>query len=293
MKKILCLFMPLLAIMTNIFSTIEAQNLSSQHKIIIVSHRGDWRNAPENSLQAIQNCVDKEVDMVEIDLKKTKDGQLILLHDSLIDRTMTGTGKPSDYTLAELKGMRLKNGAGSATRHLIPTLKEAMLLARGKIMVNIDKGYDYFKEVIPILEATGTIGQVIIKSGLPYHTVVKENPDVLNKVTYMPVVNANADDAVQFVSEYLSDDRIKSFEVNFQEMTPQVQTILENLKSSGKNIWINTLWPHLCDGMDDDRAVELGDIKHSWQKVIDLGIRYIQTDRPFELINYLNETKQR
>jgi glycerophosphoryl diester phosphodiesterase len=293
MKKSICLFLTLLAVIANTFLMVSAQSLPDEHAIIVVSHRGDWRNAPENSLQAIQNCVDMGVDMVEIDLKRTKDGQLILLHDNLINRTMTGTGKPSDYTLEELKAMRLKNGAGSATRHQVPTLEEAMQLAKDKIKVNIDKGYDYFKEVIPILENTGTIGQVIIKSGLPYQTVIKENQELLDKVAYMPVVNANAKDAVQFVSDYLSDDRIKSFEVNFQEMTPQVQTILETLKRSGKEIWINTLWPHLCDGMDDDRAVELGDIKHSWQKVIDLGVRYIQTDRPAELINYLNETKQR
>lgn len=70
---------------------------------MVVSHRGDWRNAPENSLQAFQNCIDMGVDMVELDLKKTKDGELILMHDGTLDRTTNGTGKPEDYTLAELK----------------------------------------------------------------------------------------------------------------------------------------------------------------------------------------------
>ena len=54
------------------------ENLESEG-ILVVSHRGDWRNAPENSLQAIQNCIDMGVDMVEIDLKKTKDGYLVLM----------------------------------------------------------------------------------------------------------------------------------------------------------------------------------------------------------------------
>ena len=61
-------------------------------QILVVSHRADWRNAPENSLQAIQNCIDMGVDMVEVDLKKTKDGHLILMHDRLINRTMNGKG---------------------------------------------------------------------------------------------------------------------------------------------------------------------------------------------------------
>lgn len=130
------------------------ENLLGNHpdKVLVVAHRADWRNAPENSLQGIQNCIDMGVDMVEIDLKKTKDGHLVVMHDKTINRTMTGKGKPEDFTLAELKAMRLKNGVACKTRHQIPTLEEVMLLCKGKILVNIDKGYDYFKEAYAILE---------------------------------------------------------------------------------------------------------------------------------------------
>ena len=48
------------------------------------------KNAPENSIQAIQNCIDMGVDMVEIDIRKTKDGHLVLMHDRTIDRTTNG-----------------------------------------------------------------------------------------------------------------------------------------------------------------------------------------------------------
>ena len=132
--------------------------------VLVVSHRGDWRNAPENSLQAIQNCIEMGVDMVEIDLKRTKDGHLVLMHDKTIDRTTTGKGRPEDYTLKELKEFYLRGGAGHKTRHKIPTFEEVMLLCKGKIMVNVDKGYEYFKEAYAILEETGTVNQCIIKS---------------------------------------------------------------------------------------------------------------------------------
>lgn len=155
-------------------------------RVLVVSHRADWRNAPENSLQGIRNCIDMGVDMVEIDLKKTKDGHLVVMHDKTINRTMTGKGNAEDYTLAELKAMRLKNGAGCKTRHQIPTLEEVMLLCKGKIMVNIDKGYDYFQEAYAVLEKTGTIDHCVIKAGLPYERVKAENGDVLDKVIFMP-----------------------------------------------------------------------------------------------------------
>ncbi len=66
-------------------------------------------------LQAIQNCIDMGVDVIEIDLKKTKDGHLILMHDKKIDRTTTGKGYPADYTLEELRQFRLKSGTGHKT----------------------------------------------------------------------------------------------------------------------------------------------------------------------------------
>ena len=50
--------------------------------VLVVAHRGDWRNAPENSLQAYRNCIDMGVDMIEIDIHKTQDNQFIVMHDA-------------------------------------------------------------------------------------------------------------------------------------------------------------------------------------------------------------------
>ncbi len=131
------------------------------------------RNAPENSLQGIQNCIDMGVDMVEIDLKRTKDGHLVVMHDKTINRTMNGKGLVEDYTLAELKAMRLKNGVACKTRHQIPTLEEVMLLCKGKIMVNIDKGYDYLRAMI------------IFRRLMPYLRRLEQSTSVLSKPGFL------------------------------------------------------------------------------------------------------------
>src|SRR4051812_7360492 len=93
-------------------------------EVLIAAHRGDWRNAPENSIAAIKYAVAIGVDIVEIDVKKTADGQLVIMHDDKIDRTTTGKGRVSDYTLDSLKKFYLKNGLGIPTHHRIPTLEE-------------------------------------------------------------------------------------------------------------------------------------------------------------------------
>ena len=162
---ILLLCLVQLAVAQNRITEIR-ENLLGNHpdKILVVSHRADWRNAPENSLQGIQNCIDMGVDMVEIDLKRTKDGHLVVMHDKTINRTMNGKGLVEDYTLAELKAMRLKNGVACKTRHQIPTLEEVMLLCKGKIMVNIDKGYD-FRRLMPYLRRLEQSTSVLSKPG--------------------------------------------------------------------------------------------------------------------------------
>ena len=264
----------------------------NSQKVTVIAHRGDWRNAPENSLQAFKNCIAMGVDMIEIDLKKTKDGHLVLMHDETIDRTTHGKGRPSDYTLAELRQFRLKNGLGRVTPHPIPTLEEVLQLTSGKILINIDKGYDYCQEVYALLQATGTTDQVVIKSGHPYEKVKAENGDVLDKVIYMPIVNLEQPDAAE---------RIQAFEAVhpgalggvFQEVTPDVLSLMKQIQQNGTKIWLNSLWPSLNAGHDDDRAVEEEDPDGSWGWLLEQGATLIQTDRPAELIHYLDQKGRR
>lgn len=265
----------------------RAQVLYEEGKVSVISHRGDWRKTPENSIRAIQNCIDLGVNMVEIDIKKTKDNELILLHDKTLDRTTTGKGLPQDYTLAEIKQMRLRNGAGVATSHQIPTLEEAMIVAKGKIWVNIDKGYDYFDLVEKVLEKTGTTQQVLIKAGLPYQKVVAENKAVLDKLFFMPIIDMANPDAMTMVEEYIKNMQPKAFEVCFTQIDQALQNVLDRIQKSGSKVWINTLWPSLCAGLNDDRAVEENQQDSIWGKVIEMGASFIQTDRPKELVNYL------
>ena len=168
MKKTIFLLITLLATSIAVCAQrsktlVKELNDFKSKKVLVVSHRGDWRNAPENSLQAFKNCIDMGVDMIEIDLHKTKDGQLVLMHDNTINRTTDGKGKVSDYTLAELKKLHLRNGMGRVTFHQIPTLEEVLNLSKGKILINIDKGYDNFKDVYAMLEETGTTDSIVIK----------------------------------------------------------------------------------------------------------------------------------
>lgn len=105
-------------------------------------------------------------DMVELDIQQTKDNNFICMHDATLDRTSTGKGAIKNYTTTELKQFVLKSGNGIKTRRSIPTLEEALMTCKDRILVNIDKGGTYIKEILPIIRKCGMEKQVIIKEGI-------------------------------------------------------------------------------------------------------------------------------
>ena len=87
----------------------------------------------------------------------------------------------ADWTLDSLRTLRLKNGCSIRTICRIPTLKEALLLAKGRVMLNLDKAFDYFDQVYALLESTGTTNLVIMKSDMPADEVKSRYGKYLDK----------------------------------------------------------------------------------------------------------------
>jgi glycerophosphoryl diester phosphodiesterase len=89
---------------------VNAQNTlpKSKHSFVVIAHRGDHTEAPENTLQAYKNAIKNYVDYIEIDLRTTKDSQLVIMHDENLLR-MTGVNeKVSNLTLDALKQLRVR-----------------------------------------------------------------------------------------------------------------------------------------------------------------------------------------
>lgn len=109
-------------------------------KPIVSAHRGGPRQGfPENCIATFNNTLLHTPAILEIDPHYTKDGEIILMHDPTLDRTTNGSGKVSDYTLSELKKLRLKDTEGELTNYQIPTLDEALIWAKGKTILVLDQ----------------------------------------------------------------------------------------------------------------------------------------------------------
>jgi glycerophosphoryl diester phosphodiesterase len=262
--------------------------MAQNTKVMVASHRGDWRNYADNSLEGIESCIRMGVDIVEIDVAKTKDGELILMHDREVDQTTDGKGKVSDFTLEEIKALNLRNGLGRVTGFKIPTLEEAMTLAKDKITVNIDKGDEYFDDVYNILEKTSTIEQAIIKSDKPYYQLREKYGKNLDKMIFMPVINLKTETTIASIHAIL-DKKYPMYEICFQEENRELwMQIKEKLQHTTSVIWINSLWDSLCGGYSDDKALKAPD--RTWGYLIDeLDARILQTDRPAQMLDYLRK----
>ena len=259
-------------------------------KVLVASHRGDWRNYAENTIEGIEGAIAMGVDIVEMDLHKTKDGQIILMHDPTVNRTTTGKGNISDFTLEEIKNMKVKNGCAIRTKYKVPTLEEALLACKGKIMVNLDKAFDMFDDVYKIMEKTGTTNQIIMKSEKSYEEVQRDFGKYLDKVIYMPIVRVHKKGGVEKVREFEEKMHPVAFEILYEDDNdPSIQQVKEILKGKSQ-IWYNTLWKYMSGPHDDDQAMENPDSSYGY--LINNGDgRIIQTDRPAYLINYLKKNK--
>jgi glycerophosphoryl diester phosphodiesterase len=106
---------------------------------LVSAHRGGAaKGFPENCIATFEHTVRHCWAMIETDPRYTSDRVLVLNHDPTLERTTSGTGRVVDYTLEELKQLRLKDLDGNLTEHRIPTLDEALEWARGKAILVLD-----------------------------------------------------------------------------------------------------------------------------------------------------------
>lgn len=261
-----------------------------QDKVMVVAHRGDWRNAPENSIWAIKKAVEMGVDMAEIDLALTKDSVLVLMHDRTIDRTTTGKGKPADYTLAEIREFYLRDGAGHPTRMRVPTLEEVLEVAKGKIFLNLDKGFDYIGLVYPLLKKYDMLGEVLFKGDTDYQTFNETYGYIKNEIIFMPIVRLEKlgkEKSLDRIDGFLQHYKPYGFEFTVGE-TEENLIDFQPLRQQGIRVWVNSLWYDHNAGHHDDAALENPDV-YEWY--IEKHINIIQTDRPALLIDFLRKKK--
>ncbi|WP_195532418.1 glycerophosphodiester phosphodiesterase family protein [Bacteroides finegoldii] len=260
--------------------------------VMIFAHRGDWRYAPENSIHAFQRCIDEGIDGIEVDVQKTKDGELVVMHDETLDRTTTGTGKVSDYTLWELKNLYLKSPIGVTTRQRIPTFGEVLELAKGKVLVQVDKWPSVKEQVIEVARRHGCLKQIILRSSLSSEQLKKKYGEFPEEIIYIPVLvskNKAADE--KKVADFVSHISTPVLAFSFKKDDCAILDRIPELKAHGYRIWFNSLWAVFNGGHDDEMAESDEENSYGW--LLSKGANIIFCDRPIQLRDYLKNKGHR
>ncbi|MCM3722946.1 glycerophosphodiester phosphodiesterase [Solibacillus isronensis] len=117
----------------------EEPTVGERKQVSNVAHRGATAYAPENTIAAFDLAVDMKADYIEIDVQRSKDGELVLIHDTTVDRTTDGTGKVGDLTFKQLRSLDAGSWKGEQfTGEPIPTFEEVLDLYRGKVGILIE-----------------------------------------------------------------------------------------------------------------------------------------------------------
>lgn len=240
-----------------------------KHPIAVIAHRAGRSLAPENTLAAIQNAIRLGVDYVELDVRTTKDGVLVIMHDGTVERTTNGKGAVKDLDLAALRGL----DAGSKfnakyAAEKIPTFDEALALCKGKVHIYVDH-----KEA-----PTAQLFAAIKNYHMEKEVVIYNDPEELKEwkriAPKIPVMPSLPDTFRKpgGIAEFEKETPAEVLDGNVLEWT---QALVDEAHARGVKVYVDNLGP--WDNPD------------GFRKAIAMGVDGIQTDHPDQLLAVLKE----
>jgi glycerophosphoryl diester phosphodiesterase len=241
--------------------------MAAPEKIAAISHRGEHLHHPENTMPAFQSAIDAGADFIEVDVQTTSDGKLVLMHDSTVDRTTSGTGPIKNMTFDQIRA--LDPGAKFSPEFAgtkVPTFDEALDLAHGKIGVYVDTKNADPQQLV----------DTIVAHDMQDHVVIYGNPFFLYDVhkirpglKVMP--ESETDDICKLLIKNLHLQVLAYGAGDFKD------DIIGCAKTANVEVYVDRM------GTTDNPA--------GWQQAIDMGADGIQTDKPAELVEFLRAHK--
>ena len=226
--------------------------------MIIIGHRGAAGYEPENTIKSILKGIECGASAIEVDVRRTKDGIMVLMHDETVDRTTNGEGKVSELTLAEIKCL----DAGKGER--VPTLFEVfeLLKERNVILLVELKEIGYEEEVVSMVKDFNMLDRVYITS---FHK------SALNRVVE---IEPNMKTGLIFSSNTLRNMKIAE-ELNVDVVVPKYQLVNRNFLRSCRRLGFKVfVWTV-------NRAIDV-------VKFYRLGVDGIVTDYPCMVKRIIN-----
>lgn len=235
----------------------------------VAAHRMGIAFGPENSLSVLRASIVLGADIAETDVRLTKDGHVVLIHDDEVDRTLEGTGRLSDLTLAEIQALAMKpkdaDPPGDFSCDRAPTIEQALAVAKGKIIIEFET-----KQT----EAGVATAQYMKEEGFYDSAYIQCDPDECDAVrAVVPDVPISVR-----VTEMEHLDRVEAYdpppilvEIDASEAWTSAE-ILGRIEATGAKVFTNAFY-------SADIAAALGDVS-LYEPMFDKGVHVIQSEFP-------------
>ncbi|REA59326.1 hypothetical protein DSL64_18570 [Dyadobacter luteus] len=247
---------------TSVFS--QAVLPFSKNKLVVIAHRGNHVDVPENTIASFKEAIKAGADYVEVDLRTSKDGQLVVVHDATVDRTTDGKGRVADLTLAELRALKVLNGEKKS--HRIPEFKEVLKVCKGEINIYLD-----FKEA----DVTQTWEQIrdagMEKQVVVYLNKIPQYKQWRNVAPQMPLMTSLIDEVKNSAQLNIFLGQVKIEVLDNIASPDMVRTAGEK----GVAVWLDVQNP--SEGPD------------TWEEALAKGVHGLQTDHPAKLVAFLKD----
>ena len=259
--------------------------------VVVVAHRGMVAGFPENTLAACRKAIEMGFGAIEIDLRATADGHIVVMHDDTVDRTTSGRGKVSELTLADIRSLDAGSHAGPEfTEEKVPTFEEVLDAVRGsgtKLVLDIKPGplLDH-RRIVRLTEQYGAVLDVIVgpRSIADLRDFKRLNPNLrtLGLVPGEEFAPPDHDAVEEFARSGADIIRLwPSWTFTDRDLSPGGETsgLIERMHQLGKPVW--TTADVLYRDIDPERPRE------ELAELVRLGVNGILTDVPETLRDVL------
>ena len=230
----------------------------------MVAHRGAHAAAPENTLASIRKAIEIGCDYVELDVRETKDGALVLMHDRNVERTTNGSGEIAAMTLEEIRKLSFKRGPEWSGER-VPTFEEALLECKGKMRIYVDNKSGPPEKVMSAIEKHGMVKDVVIYDSVERLRAFKR---IHPEVWIMPDHPQTAEE----LTALLSSLKPETLDGNIRNWNGAQVAVA---RRGGAEVWVDNLGES-----DTEQGFEIS---------VSMDVDGIQTDHPAELLEFLKK----
>lgn len=253
-----------------------------KYSVLIAAHQGlGGGNIILNTIRGMQHAIRQGADIIETDIARTSDGKFFVFHEDLEERHLMTKKKISEMTAAELSELNLVNSAFITTDERVSTTEEFLSALKGDTLINLDKCWNYGKEILEHLDQFQMEHQFIIKGPVD-KDYLQCFMDHETKYMFMPIIRSMEE--LKLMQKYDNDKiNVIGYEIIFENIDDEhvKPEVLRELKDQGYVLWVNaiTLGKGFClsADIDDDLSV-LDDPDKGWGVLMDMGFDILQTD---------------